>query len=69
MNNQNHGRATPPPVSAWRKSSHSGEGNACVETAPLGSAVGVRDSKVTDGPVQTYDVSAWSALTEALKLA
>ncbi|MBW8482967.1 DUF397 domain-containing protein [Actinomadura parmotrematis] len=33
----------------WRKASRSGpEGNACVELAELGGAIGVRDSKAPD---------------------
>ncbi|MGW0708128.1 DUF397 domain-containing protein [Streptomyces sp. NPDC002643] len=34
----------------WIKSSYSGNGNACVEAAPLPAAVAVRDSKTPDGP-------------------
>ncbi|GLZ09754.1 hypothetical protein Acsp03_72200 [Actinomadura sp. NBRC 104412] len=39
-------------VTKWRKSSYSGpEGQStCVELARIGEAVGIRDSKDTDGP-------------------
>ncbi|WP_239110237.1 DUF397 domain-containing protein [Streptomyces anulatus] len=46
----------------WRKSSYSdGDGGACVEVAAHPSAVHIRDSKVTDGPVLTVEPAAWSA--------
>jgi Domain of unknown function (DUF397) len=46
----------------WRKSSHSGSGNtSCVEVAFEDDAVGVRDSKNTDGPQLAFPASAWRA--------
>lgn len=52
----------------WRKSSYSGnQGGACVETANLDDAVGVRDSKDTRRGHLTLSVAAWAALTEAIK--
>ncbi|MFI2357812.1 DUF397 domain-containing protein [Streptomyces anulatus] len=46
----------------WHKSSYSnGDGGDCVEVAAHPSAVHVRDSKVTDGPVLTVEPAAWSA--------
>lgn len=46
----------------WRKSSYSSDqGGDCVEVAAHPSAVHIRDSKVTDGPVLTVDPAAWSA--------
>ncbi|UCA52742.1 DUF397 domain-containing protein [Streptomyces sp. WA6-1-16] len=45
----------------WRKSSYSnGDGGACVEIATHPSAVHIRDSKVTDGPVLTVEPATWS---------
>lgn len=39
------------PRLTWRKSSYSSsQGDACVELADLGTAVGVRDSKDPNGP-------------------
>lgn len=46
----------------WFKSSYSSDqGGACVEVAAHPTAVHVRDSKVTDGPVLTVEPAAWSA--------
>ncbi|WP_406246781.1 DUF397 domain-containing protein [Streptomyces anulatus] len=51
-----------PTAPHWFKSSYSdGDGGACVEVAAHLSAVHVRDSKVTDGPVLTVEPAAWSA--------
>ncbi|MFI6850387.1 DUF397 domain-containing protein [Kitasatospora sp. NBC_00085] len=47
---------------AWFKSSHSGaEGGQCVEVALTDTAVHVRDSKDTVGPVLEFDMTAWAA--------
>jgi hypothetical protein len=44
----------------WRKSSYSGGGNnSCVEVAFAADAVGVRDSKNTDGPRLAFSAAAW----------
>ncbi|MEV7305262.1 DUF397 domain-containing protein [Streptomyces microflavus] len=49
----------------WFKSSHSnGDGGACVEVAAHPSAVHIRDSKLTDGPVLTVEPAAWSAFIQ-----
>ncbi|MFJ1802305.1 DUF397 domain-containing protein [Streptomyces sp. NPDC088180] len=46
----------------WFKSSYSnGDGGDCVEVAAHPTAVHVRDSKVTDGPVLTVEPAAWTA--------
>ncbi|MEU4175970.1 DUF397 domain-containing protein [Streptomyces sp. NPDC026589] len=46
----------------WRKSSYSSDqGGDCVEVATHPSAVHIRDSKVTEGPVLTVEPAAWSA--------
>ncbi|WP_103530169.1 DUF397 domain-containing protein [Streptomyces sp. SM11] len=46
----------------WHKSSYSGDfEDACVEVAAHPSAIHIRDSKVTDGPVLTVEPAAWSA--------
>ncbi|MGC0418422.1 DUF397 domain-containing protein [Embleya sp. AB8] len=50
----------------WRKSSYStGSGGDCVEVAWLTGMVGVRDSKVSESPVITPGVQAWSAFLAA----
>jgi hypothetical protein len=53
---------------AWRKSSHSGGAQDCVEVADgLPSAVGVRDSKDPGGPALILTPAAWQALTRRVK--
>ncbi|EST27768.1 DUF397 domain-containing protein [Streptomyces niveus] len=48
----------------WHKSSYSTEqGGDCVEVAAHPTAVHVRDSKVSDGPVLTVTPTAWAAFT------
>ncbi|MFE2284914.1 DUF397 domain-containing protein [Streptomyces sp. NPDC059443] len=45
----------------WFKSSYSGsEGGDCVEIAAHTTAVHIRDSKVTEGPVLTVAPAAWA---------
>jgi len=56
----------------WRKSSHSGDGNSCVELAAApaesGSLIGVRDSKSDDrGPVLEFSASAWQDFLDLIK--
>ncbi|MCX5416853.1 DUF397 domain-containing protein [Streptomyces sp. NBC_00059] len=49
----------------WHKSSYSGsEGGACVEVSSHPTAVHIRDSKVTDGPVLTVPPAAWAAFVD-----
>lgn len=52
----------------WRKSSHSGSGDQCVEVAPLSSdRRAVRDSKDPAGPALVLTQSAWRSLLSAIK--
>lgn len=52
----------------WRKSSHSGSGDQCVEVAPLSSDLrAVRDSKDPAGPALVLTPSAWQDLVTAIK--
>ncbi|WP_055477918.1 DUF397 domain-containing protein [Sphaerimonospora mesophila] len=52
----------------WRKSSHSGSGNNCVEVATnLPGLVAVRDSKDRSGPVLAFTPSEWSAFIAGVK--
>jgi len=44
---------------AWRKSSYSGEGESCVEVAPVGETVAARDSKNPAGPTLSFPVGEW----------
>lgn len=43
----------------WRKSSHSGGGNDCLEIATIGPATAVRDSKNPDGPQLRFAAPSW----------
>lgn len=52
---------------AWRKASLSHAANNCVEIAPLGGVVAVRDSKHPDGPILTYAVADWHAFLAGAK--
>jgi hypothetical protein len=45
----------------WRKSSHSGGGNDCVEIAAATVGTAVRDSKNPDGPRLSFDSANWAA--------
>jgi uncharacterized protein DUF397 len=58
------------PSITWRKSSYSGDtGGSCVETMPLTTSIGVRDSKdLTVGHIAVDPVS-WSALIGSIKTA
>jgi hypothetical protein len=47
---------------AWRRSSYSnGAGGMCVEVAPLGEGIAVRDSKNPTGPVLAFTGAEWDA--------
>lgn len=52
---------------SWRKATHSGQGN-CVEVAPSGDLIAVRDSKNTGGPVLLYSRTAWARFILDLKI-
>ena len=52
----------------WRTSTHSVNGSACVETATIGAAVAVRDTKDNGtGPVPRFSPRAWTDFTATLK--
>ncbi|MBT2206607.1 DUF397 domain-containing protein [Actinomadura sp. NEAU-AAG7] len=53
----------------WRTSSYSsGQGGACVEVAPHGPMVAVRDSKNASGPKLIFDASAWQVFAQRVKV-
>lgn len=54
------------PAGAWRKSSHSGGGNDCVEVALSAERVGVRDSKNPAGGTLSVSPRGWRALLRAV---
>jgi hypothetical protein len=47
----------------WRKSSHSGGDNNCVEVAGTGAAITVRDSKNPRGGILRFSAVGWKAFT------
>jgi hypothetical protein len=51
----------------WRKSSYSGNTSECVEVAPRGRVVGVRDSKDPERPHIAVGVAAWDAMVSDIK--
>ena len=52
----------------WRKSSHSGSGNDCVEVAGnIPGIVAVRDSKNPTGPALTFTPKEWNAFLAAIR--
>ncbi|GGQ07523.1 DUF397 domain-containing protein [Streptomyces mutabilis] len=55
----------------WQKSSYSegGDGNTCVEIAPLATRVAIRDSKDPSQGTVTVPVEAFTALVQNLKTA
>lgn len=53
---------------AWRKSTYSNNGGACVEVASnLPGTVAVRDSKSSDGPALTFTADRWRAFVGNIK--
>ncbi|MGX9886364.1 DUF397 domain-containing protein [Streptomyces sp. NPDC002276] len=51
----------------WFKSSYSSsEGGDCIEVAAHPSAVHVRDSKVTAGPILTVSSGTWGTFLDAV---
>jgi hypothetical protein len=52
---------------SWRKSSHSMANGHCIEIARIAGGVGVRDSKVTDGPVLVVGPEAWAAFLKDVR--
>ncbi len=51
----------------WRKSSHSGSGNQCVEVAQIGEAFAVRDSKNPSCDLLTFDAADWEMFLDRVK--
>ena len=55
-------------TATWTKSSYSAGNGACVEVkSPLPSALFVRDSKVTEGPVLAFPADAWNTFVASIK--
>lgn len=54
-------------AAGWLKSSYSAANNECVEVAQARLWVGVRDSKVTQGPVLAVAADAFAAFLGGVK--
>lgn len=54
-------------MNGWRKSSHSGYNNSCVEAGDGPGVTAVRDSADPDGPVLTFTPAAWREFTERIR--
>ncbi|MFJ8041404.1 DUF397 domain-containing protein [Kitasatospora sp. NPDC096147] len=53
---------------AWRKSTHSGGGGACIEVADdFPGLVPVRDSKDPEGPALLFPAGSFAAFVRAVK--
>jgi hypothetical protein len=53
---------------AWRKSTHSNNGGACIEVAATGpDLLAVRDSTDPGGPVLAFSPDQWKTFTSAVK--
>jgi hypothetical protein len=55
------------PRAVWRKSTHSGDGNNCVEVAALPVHVGVRDSKAPGARPIAVTRPVWRDLVAKVK--
>jgi hypothetical protein len=51
----------------WRKSSHSGGDNNCVEVAGTGAAITVRDSKNPRGGMLSFSPVGWTTFTRIVR--
>ncbi|MBP2324128.1 hypothetical protein JOF56_004513 [Kibdelosporangium banguiense] len=56
-----------PAGAAWRKSSHSGAGNDCVEIALAETQARVRDSKNPDAGTLRFGATRWAIFLTATK--
>ncbi|SFT66525.1 protein of unknown function [Actinopolyspora lacussalsi subsp. righensis] len=54
-------------VHAWRTSSYSGQGNACVEVGATDHGAAVRDTKDRSAGYFITTVSQWAAFIDAVK--
>ncbi|MEU9048647.1 MULTISPECIES: DUF397 domain-containing protein [unclassified Kitasatospora] len=58
----------PAHITTWRKSTHSGGQNGCVEVADgFPGAMPVRDSKDPDGPALLFSATAWQSFVTAVR--
>ena len=52
----------------WRKARRSVNNGACVEVAPAGGQIFIRDSTNRHGPVMRYSGRSWSVFVAGAKL-
>ncbi len=52
----------------WRKSSHSGGSQECVEVATMGHGIAVRDSKDPNGSRMVFGRDSWTTFIGGVKL-
>ncbi len=52
---------------AWRKSTYSNNGGNCVEIAPAGGMIAVRDSTAPHGLALAFTAQQWNAFTSTIK--
>ncbi|WP_433263811.1 DUF397 domain-containing protein [Actinosynnema sp. CS-041913] len=57
---------TPADRLAWRTSSYSSNGEACVEVAPTTNGAVVRDTKHRAGGTISFPITAWKAFVTGL---
>lgn len=55
------------PHHAWRKSSYSGDGNNCVEAAPIADSIAIRDSKNPEARPVILQPPTWRHLCDQVK--
>jgi hypothetical protein len=51
---------------SWRKSSHSGGDNNCVEVGTTSADIAVRDTKDLGGGGLRFSATAWQVFTESI---
>ncbi|WP_028932504.1 DUF397 domain-containing protein [Pseudonocardia spinosispora] len=54
-------------TASWRKAQASEPQQSCVEFALVGDVIGVRDSKVTDGPILQFNRTEIAAMLDGVR--
>jgi hypothetical protein len=53
-------------AAVWQRSTLCAN-SGCVEVSRVGDTIAIRDSKIADGPVLTYDSEEWTAFIGGIK--